>query len=89
MREALVSFDVNGQRLQVRISINGVLLSSTASVPEVAEFLKLGNLTQVRLSEDFAFTLPADSAVLAAAALAHLREPIAAFYLIAECSWKA
>ena len=89
MREALVSFDVSGQRLHVRLSINGIILANTATVPEVAEFLRLGNLTQVRLSEGFAFTLPADSTVLAAAALAHLKQPIAAFYLIAECSWQA
>jgi len=89
MREARVSFDVSGRRLHARLSIDGVLLSDSATVPEVAEFLRLAHLTHVRLSDGFVFTLPADSTVLAAAALAQLKEPIAAFYLIAECSWQA
>ncbi|NHZ42494.1 hypothetical protein [Massilia aquatica] len=88
MKEAKISFDVSGQMLHVRLSIDGVLLSDAATVPEVAEFLKLSHLTSVRLSDAFAFTLPADSTVLAAAALAHLKQPIAAYYLIAECSWQ-
>lgn len=88
MREAQVSFDVSGRMLHVRLSIDGVVLSDTATIPEVAEFLRLAHLTRVRLSDGFAFTLPADSTVLAAAALAHLEQPIAAYYLIAECSWQ-
>ena len=89
MKEARVSFEVRGNRLQVRLSIDGVLLSESATVPEVAEFLRLAKMTCVRLSDAFAFALPADSTVLAAAASAELNQPIAAFYLIAECSWEA
>lgn len=87
MKEANVSFKCGANLVRASLAIDGFLVVEGATVPEIARLLRAAHCACVKLDDGFVFSLPADSKVLASATATRLKQSLATFYLIAECSW--
>jgi len=85
-----IRFEVDSQdRVLLTLLVGGEQVLKSCSVESIAREAEIRRLRALRLDKGFTIHLPADPQLLAQAAHADFKFPLAVAKLIAECAWLA